>query len=54
MGLMRERHNKIVDRLKKAVGWSMGTILVDQKVPNSPGQLWPDIVCIDESKRYVM
>lgn len=32
----------------------MGTVLMDQKVPNSPGQLRPDIVCIDESKKRIL
>ena len=45
-GLMRERHNKILHRLKRAVGRGEGVVLLDQKIPNSPGQLRPDLVCI--------
>ena len=53
-GLMRERHNKILQRLKGAVGRGMGTILLDQKVPGSPGQLRPDLVCIDAEQKRVL
>lgn len=46
-GLMRERHNSILDRIHRAIPKStVKTILVDQKIPHSPGQLRPDLVVI--------
>ena len=50
-GLMRERHNKIVHRLE---GRLAGTVLIDQKVPNSSCQLRPDIVCIDHQNNKIV
>ena len=52
-GLMRERHNKIVHRLEGATGRLAGTVLIDQKVPNSSCQLRPDIVCIDHQNNKI-
>lgn len=45
-GLMRERHNAVLSRLSKAVSVPNATVLVDQKVPDSPCQLRPDLCII--------
>ena len=43
-GLMRERHNLILKRLSNATRSENGTNFLDQKIPNSPGCLRPDLV----------
>ena len=44
VGLMRERHNTILERIRKAINVPEGgTLLIDQKVPQSSNQLRPDI-----------
>ena len=52
---MRDRHNAILERTRKAIPTDThSTILVDQKIPDSPGQLRPDIVCISNDKIVVV
>ena len=54
-GLMRDRHNKILQRLVKAIPRDLGECYVEQKVPESPGDLRPDIVIINrESKEAII
>ena len=44
VGLMRERHNTILERTRRAINVPEGgTLLIDQKVPRSGNQLRPDI-----------
>ena len=43
-GLMCERHNLILKRLSNATRSENGTKFLDQKIPNSPGCLRPDLV----------
>ena len=43
-GLMRERHNTILQRLVKAIPESEGDRYLEQKVKNAPGDLRPDLV----------
>ena len=43
-GLMRERHNTILQRLAKAIPESAGDQCLEQKVKNTPGDLRPDLV----------
>lgn len=41
---MKERHNAILERTRKAINVPEGgTLLIDQKVPRSSSQLRPDI-----------
>ena len=47
-GLMRERHNSILKRLVKAVPQSAGNKFVEQKVLNSPYDLRPDLVVLND------
>ncbi len=49
VGLMQERHNSILQRLFKALPRSPDAVnvLVNQKIPGSPGQLRPDLVILD-------
>lgn len=47
-GLMRERHNAVLSRLSKAVSTPNATVLMDQKVPDSPCQLRPDLCIIEK------
>ena len=47
---MRERHNAILERLRKALKTIQGTLLVDQKISSSPGQLRPDLTLIQDNK----
>ena len=46
--LMRERHNSILKRLVKAVPQSAGNKFVEQKVLNSPYDLRPDLVVLND------
>ena len=48
-GLMRSRHNLIAERVKKAITSQGGQLLLDQNIPDSPGQLHPDIVHIKDN-----
>ena len=41
--MMRERHNLILHCLAKAISWHIGDCFLEQKIPGSPGDLWPDI-----------
>ena len=51
VGLMRERHNAILERTRKAINIPEGgTLLIDQKVPQSNNQLRPDIQLINGRK----
>ena len=43
-GLMRERHSLILKRLSNATKSENGTKFLDQKIPDSPGCLRPDLV----------
>ena len=43
-GLMRARHNAILQRLAKAVPESEGDRYLEQKVKDMPGDLRPDLV----------
>ena len=44
VGLMRERHNTVLNRLAEAIPKvPTDTLLLDQKIPDSPGQLRPDL-----------
>lgn len=43
-GLMRARHNAILQRLAKAVPESEGDRYLEQKVKDTPGDLRPDLV----------
>ena len=50
-GLMRERHGKILKRLIKATPTSAGNKFAEQKIKDSPGDLRPDLVVLnDESE----
>ena len=42
--MMRERHNAILDRIKKATSKDIGTLFIDQAIPEAPGILHPDLV----------
>ena len=50
-GLMRERHNKILQRVVKAIPTSLGECYVEQKVSGSPSDLRPDIVVINRGEK---
>ncbi len=52
---MRERHNNILQRLCKALlrADPAVTVLIDQKIPGSPGQLRPDLVITDNRDHSV-
>ena len=51
VGLMRERHNSILERTRRAINVPEGgTLLIDQKVPRSSNQLRPDIQLTDGRK----
>ena len=51
VGLMRERHNAILERTRKAINVPEGeTLLIDQKVPQSSNQLRPDIQLTNRQK----
>ena len=50
VGLMRSRHNTILERIRKAVPENAGTLLIDQKIPGSPGQLRPDITLMEADR----
>ena len=44
VGLMRECHNTVLNRLAKFIPKVFtDTLLLEQKIPNSPGQLCPDL-----------
>ena len=44
VGLMRECHNMVLNRLVKFIPKVFtDTLLLEQKIPNSPGQLCPDL-----------
>ena len=41
---MQEHHNTVLNRLAKSIPQvPTNTLLLDQKIPNSPGQLRPDL-----------
>lgn len=42
--MMRERHNTILDQVKKATSKHIGTLFVDQAIPEAPGILHPDLM----------
>ena len=42
--MMRERHNAILDRIKKVTSKDIGTLFIDQAIPEAPGILRPDLV----------
>ena len=49
-GLMRSRHNGIMERIKRAIAGQGGQLLLDQKIPDSLAQLLrTDIVHIKEN-----
>jgi len=56
MGLMRERHNRVLQRLVKAVPQSLGDKFVEQKIKDSPGCLKPDLVILkqEEKRAYIV
>ena len=43
-GLMRSRHNTILDRLKKATCKEIGSVFIDQTIPEASDILRPDLV----------
>ena len=43
-GLLRKRHNAVLQRLSKAISVSEGDKYLEQKVKNAPGDLRPDMV----------
>jgi hypothetical protein len=43
-GLMRERHNAVLQRLSRAIATSEGDKYLEQKVRGAPGDLHPDMV----------
>ena len=47
---MRVRHNLILERIRRALANNNCTILIDQKIPDSPGRLRPDIAIIRGSE----
>ena len=52
-GLMRARHNTVLHRLIKAIPNTVGPILVQQKLPESPGDLRPDLVVYDHERKRI-
>ena len=50
-GLMRERHNLVLQRLVKAVPQSLGDKYVEQKIKDSPGCLKPDLVILNQQEK---
>ena len=49
-GLMRERHNTVLSRLVRAIPKEVGNVFVEQKIPESPGDLRPDVVVLNQSQ----
>ena len=49
-GLMRDRHNAVLTRLTRAVPDSAGDKYVEQKVKDSPWDLRPDLVVLNDSQ----
>ena len=54
MGLIRERHNRILARLVKATPSSAGERIVEQAVPGDPTRSRPDLVIVSPDKRHAM
>ncbi len=51
---MRSRHNTIIlECIRKAIPPSASSVLIDQKIPDSPGSLRPDIVNIRDSNIFI-
>jgi hypothetical protein len=51
VGLYRQRHNQIVERIRKAVASRPNTTtLIDQKIPGSSVPLRPDVTLIEDNK----
>ena len=50
-GLMRERHNTILQRLVKAVPREAGDKFVEQKIRDSAGDLRPDLVILNSERK---
>ena len=46
---MRERHNAILKRIVKAIPEDMGDKFVEQKIRDSPGDLRPDLVVLNDN-----
>jgi hypothetical protein len=49
-GLMRERHNTVLSRLVRAIPNEVGNVFIEQKIPESPGDLRPDVVVLNQSQ----
>ena len=52
-GLMRERHNNILARLIKATPNELGDKFKEQKIPDSPGDMRPDLTIINKQTGQV-
>ena len=52
-GMMRSRHSTILRRLTKVVPENLGNIFVEQKISDSPGNLRPDLVIINDTDKVV-
>ena len=50
-GLMRERHNTILQRLVKAVPREAGDKFIEQKIRDSTGDLRPDLVILNSKRK---
>ena len=53
VGLMRERHNAVLQWLVKATPESLGEKFVEQKIKDSPGCLRPDLVIWHKEEKAV-
>lgn len=54
MGLIHERHGKILQRLQKATPRSLGTIYLEQEIPGDPEKNRPDLVMINEEQKKII
>lgn len=54
MGLIRERHGKILQQLQKATPRSMGEIFLEQEISGDPERNKPDLVVVDAAKIIVV
>ena len=51
---MRSRHNTILDWLKKATSKEIGSVFIDQTIPEAPGILRPDLVAKKETTNTIV
>ena len=51
MGLIRECHNEVLQRLQRAVPRSLGEVFLEQEIPGDPEHNRPDLVVLNHTEK---